>query len=284
VKESVHSAQGSEDFEIDAVSIGRLLKWIMNSGTGDSSMAVAADGAGYKHTFKFGGYPKTVQVYEDVGGMNTPYYLKYLGMFMTNLSINLDMSGTLRGGMDFIGQTSAAGSDPGAPSVAASNLTFAYGDISYSTDTAGSTDISAMDAWTAPFDFEMNLMRINASNQNFNSDGTGKPTGIYEGEPAINLKLATELNTDHKMAEFEAGTEIALGISMDTGVASSVSNNYKLNFTFPRVRLEEYQKRAASRGKMVAVIPIKVMEDPTAGYSIKAELYNKTASYSDSTV
>jgi hypothetical protein len=90
-------------------------------------------------------------------------------MLLTNLSINLDMSGTLRGGLDFIGQTSGTGSNPGTPSLAADNLTFAYGDIAYWTDTAGSVDISAMDSWTDPFDFEMNLMRLNASNQNYNS-------------------------------------------------------------------------------------------------------------------
>jgi hypothetical protein len=63
----------------------------------------------------------------------------------------------------------------------------------------------------------------------YNSDGTGKPTGIYEGEPGINLKLATELSTNHKMAIFEAGTEIAMGITMDTGVQAGTGLNYKLH-------------------------------------------------------
>lgn len=282
VKETVHSAQGSIDFELDAVSVGWLLKWIMNATVTSAQQGATSE---YKHTIKFGNAPRTIQIYEDKGGMSTPYYRKYLGMYPTNLSINLDMSGTLRGGLDLIGQTSAAGSDPGSPSVAAQNLTFAYGDISYYVGTAGATTIAAQTAWTPPFDFEMNIMRLNASNQNFNSDGTGKPTGIYEGEPGLLLKLATELNTNHKMTEFEAGTEVAFGLSLDTGVAipSGNGSNYKLDFIFPRVRFEEYQVRATTRGRMVAVVPIKVMTDPTATYSVSAELFNATTSYPDAT-
>lgn len=278
VKETVHSAQGSIDFELDVLSIGWLLKWIMNASVTTAQQGSTSE---YKHTFKFGNAPKTIQVYENKGGMSTPYYRNYLGMYPTNLSINLDMSGTLRGGLDVIGQTSGTGTNPGTPSEAAANLTLAYGDISYYTGTAGVTAISSMTSWTPPFDFEMNIMRLNASNQNYNSDGTGKPTGIYEGEPGLLLKLATELNTDHKMAEFEAGTEIAFGLRLDTGVAipSGNGSNYKLDFTFPRVRLEEYQVRATTRGKIVAVVPIKVMEDPTATYSVMAELYNTNTGY-----
>lgn len=282
VKETVHSAQGSIDFEVDATSIGWPLKWVMNSTVSSSQQGGTSE---YKHTFRFGNAPKTIQVYENKGGLSTPYYRKYLGMYSTNLSINLDMSGTLRGGLDVIGQTSDTGSDPGTASPAAQNLTFAYGDISYYYGSAGDTTIAAMSAWTPPFDFEMNIMRLNASNQNYNSDGTGKPTGIYEGEPGVLLKLATELNTNHKMADFEAGTEVAFGLRLDTGVAvpSGTGGNYKLDFIFPRVRLEEYQVRATTRGRMIAVVPLKVMTDPTATYSVSAELYNATTSYPNAT-
>jgi len=60
----------------------------------------------YKKTFKFGNSPKTIRIRENVGGLNTtPRYNEHIGMFLTNLSINLDMSGTVRGGADFIGKT-----------------------------------------------------------------------------------------------------------------------------------------------------------------------------------
>ena len=283
VKETVHSAQGSIDFELDAVSIGWLLKWIMNTAVATINSTQNGATGQYKHTFKFGATPKTVKVYENKGGLSTPYYRNYLGMFPTNLSINLDMSGTLRGGMDFIGQTSEAGSDPGTPSLAASNLTFAWGDVSYLYHATPNTAIASMSAWTDPFDFELNLMRVGASNQNFISDGNGMPNGVYEGVPAVNLKLAAELTTNHKMAIFEAGTEVAFGIRLDTGVQAGTGLNYKVDISFPRIRFEEYQVRASSPGKIVAVIPIKVMEDPTAGYSVLIEVYNATTSYPDST-
>lgn len=283
VKETVHSAQGSIDFELDATTIGWLLKWIMNTSvTTINSTQNGATGQ-YKHTFKFGASPKTVKVYENKGGLSTPYYRNYLGMLPTNLSVNLDMSGTLRGGLDFIGQTSETGENPGTSSVAASNLTFAWGDVSYKYHVTPNTAIASMGAWTDPFDFELNLLRIGASNQNFISDGNGKPNGVYEGIPAVNLKLAAELTTDHKMAVFEAGTEVSFGITLDTGVQAGTGLNYKLDLSFPRVRFEEYQVRASSPGKIVAVIPIKVMEDPTSGYSMMAELYNVTTSYPDAT-
>ena len=283
VKETVHSAQGSIDFELDATTIGWLLKWIMNTAVATIASTQNGTTGQYLHTFKFGNAPRTVKVYENKGGLSTPYYRNYLGMFPTNLSINLDMSGTLRGGMDFIGQTSETGENPGTPSLAESNLTLAWGDVSYKYHATAGTLFASMGAWTDPFDFEMNLLRIGASNQNFISDGSGKPNGVYEGVPAINLKLATELTTNHKMAIFEAGTEIALGIGLDTGVQAGTGLNYKLNLSFPRVRLEEYQIRASSPGKIVAVIPVKVMQDPTLGYSILAELYNTKVSYADAT-
>lgn len=282
-KETVHDAIGSYDCELDATSLGWLLKWIMNA----SVSSVQQNGTSeYKHTIMFGNAPRTIKVYENKGGLSTPYYENYLGMFLTSLSVNLDMAGTLRGGLDFIGQTSEAGSDPGSSSVAADNLTFAFGDIAYYTGTAGATTIAAMTAWTDPFDFEMNLLRIGADNKNYNSDGTGKPVGIYEGQPGMTLRLAAELTTNHKLATFRAGTEIAFGMQWDTGVVIPTGNgsNYKIDWIFPRVRLEKYQTRATGPGKIVSVIPIKVMKDQTALYSISAELYNNTVSYPDSTV
>jgi hypothetical protein len=282
VKETVHSAQGSIDFELDATTIGWLLKWIMNTAVATINSTQNGATGQYKHIFKFGAAPRTVKVYENKGGLATPYYMNYLGMLPTNLSVNLDMSGTLRGGMDFIGQTSST-SDTGTltPSLAASNLTFAWGDVSYKYKVTPNTAIASMDAWTDPFDFELNLLRVGASNQNFISDGNGKPNGVYEGVPAVNLKLAAEFTSNHKHAVFESGTEVAFGLSLDTGVQAGTGLNYKIDFTFPRVRFEEYQVRMSSPGKVVAVIPIKVMEDPTAGYSVMAELYNTSVSYPD---
>lgn len=285
VKETVHDASGSYDCELDATSLGWLLKWIMNATVTSAQQGATSE---YKHTFKFGDAPRTIKVFENKGGLSTPYYENYLGMFLTSLSINLDMAGTLRGGLDLIGQTSEAGSDPGTPSVAADNLTFAFGDVAYKTASAGVvTALSAGDwtAWTDPFDFEMNLLRIGADNKNYNSDGTGKPVGIYEGQPGLTLRLAAELTTNQKLATFRAGTEIAFGIEWDTGVAipSGNGSNYKVEWIFPRVRLEKYQTRATGPGKIVAVIPIKIMKDPTATYSVRADLWNNTTSYPDST-
>jgi hypothetical protein len=281
-KETVHDVGGSYDCELDATTLGWLLKWIMNASVSSVQQGATSE---YKHTIKFGDAPRTIKVYENKGGLSTPYYENYLGMFLTSLSVNLDMAGTLRGGLDFIGQTSEAGSNPGSPSIAAENLTFAFGDIAYYVGTAGATTIAAMTPWTDPFDFELNMLRIGADNKNYNSDGTGKPVGTYEGQPGVTLRLAAELTTSHKLATFLAGTEVSFGMVWDTDVAIPTGNgsNYKLNLIFPRVRFEKYQVRATSPGKIVAVVPIKIMKDQTTTYSISAELYNNTVSYPDST-
>jgi|GEM_PF-5277045 len=282
-KETVHDVGGSLDCELDAVSIGWMLKWIMNATVTSAQQGIGT--SEYKHTFRFGNAPRTVKVFENKGGLSTPYYENYLGMFLSSLSVNMDIAGTLRGGLDFIGKTSEAGSDPGTPSFAAENLTFAFGDVSYLTGTAGETVIGNLSAWTDPFDFELNLLRIGADNKNYNSDGTGAPIGIYEGQPGAALRLAAELTTNHKLATFRAGTEIAFGMKWDTKVAipSGNGSNYKVELVFPRVRLERYQVRATGPGKIVAVIPIKIMKDPTAGYSTDINLYNTTTSYPDAT-
>lgn len=282
VKETTHDVTGSIDFEIDATTIGWILKWIMNATVTSSQQGGTSE---YKHTFKFGDAPKTVKVFENKGGLSTPYYENYLGLLPTNFSVNLDMNGTLRGGLDFIGKTSEAGSDPGTPSLAAENLTLAWGDISYKTGDAGTTAIGSLTSWTDPMDFEMNLLRIGADNKNYASDGTGAPIGIHEGQPGVNLKLAAELTTNHKLAIFRAGTEIAFGMTWDTGVAipSGNGSNYKVDVVFPRVRLEKYQTRATGHGKIAAIIPITVMKDPTATYSVAIDVYNNTTSYPNAT-
>lgn len=282
VKETVHDATGTLDCELDATTAGWLFKWITACTLSSTQQGGTSE---YKHVFRFGSTPKTIQASVNDGGLSTPYYEKYQGLLLSNLALNLDMSGTIRAGLDFLGQTSASGSNPGSASLAAENLTFAFGDVSYYVGTAGATTIAAMTAWTDPFDFEMNFMRVGADNKNYNSDGTGKPSGIYEGQGAVNLRLAATLSTNHKMATFLAGTEVSFGIELDTGVAipSGNGSNYKIDYIFPRVRFEKYQRRASGPGAIVAVIPVRIMKDITAGYEVSVDIYNNTTSYPNST-
>lgn len=283
-KETVHDADGSIDFEVDTTTLPWLLKWIMQGAVSSTQQGATSE---YKHVVKFGALPKTIKVYENKGGLSTPYYENYLGLLPVNFSQSIDINGTLRGGIDLIGQTSEAGSNPGTPSITADEQTFGFHDVSYYVGAAGDTTIAAMgSAWTEPINFELNLMRIGADNKNYISDGLGKPNGIYEGEPGLNFRLAADLSTNHKLATFLAGTEVSFGMLWDTRIPIPTGNgsNYKVEVICPRIRFEKMQVRATGPSRSVVVIPIRVMKDPAATYSIMYNIYNNTTSYPDSTV
>lgn len=285
VKKAFEVADGAIDFEFDMESFGWLAKNIM----GNHVAAQQGGTSEYKHTFKFGTADlNTFQVDEDKGNLSTPYYRKYQGLFENILTLAGNPYGTVQGSIGYIGKTSGSGSDPGTPSIAAENLTCAFRDITFYSGTAGETAATSggtWASWTDPYDFRFAIARPDAKADNVVADGTGQTTGIFEGTPTASLNLVAQFTTNHKFAVFEADTEIAFAVKLDTGVAipSGNGSNYMLELIFPRVVLASYLFDVNGSGVVVPTIDVRIMQDPTAAYSTRLDLYNVTTDYADAT-
>lgn len=280
-KVAVYSTIGMMDFELDMTSIGRLLKGFMGSMTNTQQGGTSE----YKHVFKFGDTLKTYRVYENKGGLSTPYYRDSTGMFPNRISLNVDTNDTVWGSVGFIGKTNASGTNPGTPAPAADNLTVGFRNVTFKVGTAGETAIGNLTAWTDPYDMRLDLSRPDAKADSYLSDGTGLTSGIFEGTPTVSCNLMAQFTTNHNLAAYEADTEKAFGVVLDTGVAipSGNGSNYKMEIVMPRVKFKTYSIDVNGQGTILPVIDLEVMTDPTATYDIEIDLYNNTAAYADST-
>jgi len=279
-KKAVETVTGSVRFEVDATTIGWLLKWLM--GTPTSTIQGAS--SEYKHVFKWANTWKSCKASIDEGGLGTPLLYGYLGLVPDRLALNMPLYGTLEGEVGFVGKKNATVTAPGSATFPSDDLTIAYNGFSVRTGTAGTTTWAAMNAFTDPYDMRLELSR-DIKADNFVSDGTGQTTGITDGDVNTSLNFVSQLTTSHRAATFEAGTEISMAIKLDTGllIPSGNADNYMIEIILPRVVLKAYNRRASGPGPINPVIDVIPMKDITAGYSTMINLYNNTTAYTDAT-
>lgn len=170
-----------------------------------------------------------------------------------------------------------------------------YNGVSYYTSTAGdeeATLIADGKKWKDIIDYDFSIIRQDAEVKNWSSDGTGLPTAIYTGVPAVNLsctgilKSADGDNIGHKLGNYVAGTEFSFGILLDTGktgLGSGGTTTHKMEIVCTRCRFEDTKIRLSAGKEAITQIPIEVMKDPTLGYSVAIIVYNNTATYPDAT-
>lgn len=280
-KKVVESALGMQGFEVDMTSIGWLLKWIM----GNKTSVIQGATSEYKHTFKFGTGIKSVKSFVNEGGLSTPYYRNYLGLVPNRLALNVQIYDWVNGEIGFLGKTNEVGSDPGSASYATDNLRVAYDGFSVKFGDAGTVLMASLAAFTDPFDMRFEVGYPDAKADNFVSDGTGQTTGIFVGQPSCMLDFQSQLTTNHQLAAFEAYTQKAIGVILDSGtlIPSGNGSNYKMEIMIPRALIKNYTRRSNGPGPIIPGIYVVPILDPTAGYSIRIDVFNNTAAYTDST-
>jgi hypothetical protein len=156
VKETTKFATGRFAFQLDPESIGWILKAIMGSSSADSPATYSVSAlttTGYMHTFKFGSACKTFTIYDDKGGMDTPYYQESSGMLPINLAILMGMNEVVNSTLEFVGKTCIAdssafvatisGASKASPcSITAAAHEFMTGDTVKITSVVGMTELN----------------------------------------------------------------------------------------------------------------------------------------------
>lgn len=284
VKKAVEIASGYHKFEVDMTSIVWPLKWLMGSLV---SAQVGATSE-YKHRLKFGNSNKSFKAFLNEGGLASGYFRNYLGMTPNRFNMNVTRFDTVLAEMSSIGKKNEdGGAGPGSATFAAENLTAAFPGFSVWTHTAGTVTAPSLangwDRFNDPADMSFGLMR-DLKADNFIADGTGQLTGIGDGETGFQLDFGGQITDDHKIATFEANTEIALAVIIDTGVAvPSGAGNYRMELVCPRGVLDKYERPMNGPGPIPPVMSFMAMVDPTAGYDIHLDVFNNTTAYSDAT-
>ncbi len=155
-KETTKFAGGRMAFQLDPDSIGFVLKAIMGSSASDSPVTYSVEPlttTGYKHTFKFGSACKTFTVYDDKGGMDTPYYQESSGMFPINIAFLMGVTEVVNCTTEFFGKTcinensafvaTISGASKASPCViTATGHEFMTGDIVKVTSVVGMTELN----------------------------------------------------------------------------------------------------------------------------------------------
>ncbi len=184
---------------------------------------------------------------------------------------------------DVEGMTELNGNTYTVASVSAN--TFALSGINSTAYTTYTEGGAAYKSFTDPFDMRFEVGYPDAKADNFVSDGTGQTTGIFVGQPSCMLDFQSQLTTNHQLAAFEAYTQRAIEVTLDSGtlIPSGNGSNYKMKITIPRALIKNYTRRSNGPGPIIPGIYVVPMFDPAANYSIKIEVWNNTTAYTDST-
>lgn len=276
-KEVSHFISGRIRAELDMTTIVDVLKWFMGSITTAQQGATSE----YKHTMKFGADFKYFKAFMDEGALSSALYKNYIGNAINSFTLFVPRMDTVYWDARTIGQTNETGSDPGTPSFTADEQTVAWSGFKTYVGTAGTTTIGGMASqWKDPFTMKLDMSRdVNADN--YQSDQLGYTDDIVDGKVRAAVNFVTKLRTTHRIADFEAGTEVAIGIVLDTGVAipSGNGSNYKMEIIFPRGRYASYDREVPGEGTIEPVVDFFPMYDKTATYSVRIDVYNATTSY-----
>lgn len=282
-KEVSHFIPGQIRFEMDTTTIVDVLKWFM----GNISSAPAGATSEYIHTLKFGNAFKYFKSFINQGGLSSAVYRNFIGNAINQFSIFVPRMDTVYCDARCIGQTNETGvvGDYGALAYTPDEQTIGWSGFKTYVGTAGLTTIVALAAsqWKDPFSCKIDMSRdVNADN--YQSDQLGYTDDIVDGKVRSAVNFVTKLRTTNKITSFEAGTEVALGIVLDTGLAipSGNGSNYKVEFVFPRCKIL-YDTEVNSEGTIEPVVDFLPMIDKTATYSMIVRVYNNTVSYPNST-
>jgi len=295
-KEISHFVPGSLRFDLDTTTIVDMLELFL----GSLSTAQAGATSEYLHTLKFGALDapfKYFKAFVQQGGLATKIYRNFIGNAISQFSIFVPRMDVAYCDIKTIGQTNEVGAienythvDPDSitTTYTADEQTVAWGGFYTYVGTAGATAIlgtpsgsiiGTSNQWKDPFSCTISMSRdVNADN--FISDQLGYTDDIVDGKVRSSVNFVTKLRSTHKIATFEAGTEVSLGIILDTGLAipSGNGSNYKMELIFPRCKLV-YSTEINSEGTIEPVVDFYPMIDKTAGYSMKIIVYNNTSSY-----
>lgn len=279
-KEVSHFVSGRIRAEMDMTTIVDVLKAFMGSISSTQQGATSE----YKHILKFGANFKYFKALLDEGGLSSALYKNYIGNAINSFTLFVPRMDTVYWDTRTIGQTNETGSDPGTPSFAVDELTVGWSGFKTYIGTAGATTIAAMAHWKDPFTMKLDMSRdLNADN--YQSDQLGYTDDIVDGKVRAAVNFVTKLRTTHRIADFEAGTEVALGIVLDTGVAipSGNGSNYKMEIIFPRGRYASYDLEIPGEGTIEPVVDFFPMIDKTATYSVAINVFNNTTAYANAT-
>lgn len=284
VKPATRYVTGRLQAELDTATLPWYLKWYLGSLTNTTLGGTL----GYKHSGKFAlTGVKSFRAFVDEGGLSTPAYRDYKGLVPQRLLLELQRTRPAMITAEAIGKIDASGNNPGAASYPDALIIPTFNGFTVYTGAAGATTLAAMSAWTDPNGMSVEIQHDLEFQDNYISDGTGQLAGIALGIPKVAVGLQTILTPNHKLAAFDADTEISVGIKLDTGklIDASGNTNHRVEFIFPRCTIDSYPITIRGTGAIRPNVGIKPMVDDTATYSMLIDVYNdkQASDYADAT-
>ena len=274
---------GDLEFNPDVDSLPWFFKW----GLGTLTSTQDGISLAYSHEAKIlsGASLRTFKIFKNIGGLpSAPLLLQDSACKINTLELEIVKQDWLKGKVSINGRDESDGTDVSGTRTTPGIFKLpVYDNCIAKIGPVGTTDFSAISA-ADDIETAKLVLNNNLSLDDIVMDGTGKPRSIPEGKANMTIDLSSRDTSKTEYNKFKNGTEFALDIVADTGVLidDGVSAlTYGLEIIFPRCKYGSYPLNISGNDQLTSNSTIRALQDPTAGFLVKAIVANAVVGYPD---